>query len=195
MIKSSYIADLHKKMVQKWHESEELEHSYTDIFEIICEQHKRNYHLWHEEDKARDQKALDSDIARVKRNIDKFNQQRNDLIEKIDDCIISILESKKIKLQPDAKINSETPGSIIDRLSILSLRIYHMEEQACRKDTDQDHRRATGRKLEILKEQLKDLLTSLDELIDDIFSGKKRMKVYRQFKMYNDPKLNPYLYR
>ena len=93
-----------------------------------------------------------------------------------------------------ARLNTETPGSVIDRLSILALRLYHMEEQACRTDADEAHIAKVKARLEVLRDQRRDLSASLGELLADIFAGRKRLKVYHQFKMYNDPTMNPYLY-
>ena len=136
----------------------------------------------------------DAKIASVKRNIDGFNQQRNDCIEKIDDWISAWLVQEGHKLDVDAPINSETPGSIIDRLSILSLRIYHMHEQTERPDVGEDHLQSVKRKLAVCGQQRHDLGGALRQLLEDIQAGRKRHKTYHQFKMYNDPSLNPYLY-
>ena len=121
-------------------------------------------------------------------------QQRNDLIERLDDCLIHELSAADVEPWQGARLNTETPGSVIDRLSILALRLYHMEEQACRGDATDSHVAKAKARLEILHQQHRDLLGSLGELLDDLFAGRKRLKVYRQFKMYNDPTMNPYLY-
>ena len=105
------------------------------------------------------------------------------------------LGERKIVPQPGARQNTETPGSTIDRLSILALRRYHMQEQADRADASEEHRAKVRGRMEILAEQHRDLSAALAELLDDIFAGRKRLKVYFQFKMYNDPTLNPYLYQ
>jgi len=195
MIEVEEVIRLHCATVERWH-GEGVSNPYQGILELICRQHEQNYRLWHQEDIARSRDVGDAEIAQVKRAIDRLNQKRNDLIEKIDDWLVERLAvlHGAVGLQRSAPLNTETPGSVCDRLSILSLRIYHMQEQADRQDVDEAHRqRALGR-LAILHEQLKDLSASLAELLDDIFSGRKRLKVYRQFKMYNDPTLNPYLY-
>lgn len=154
----------------------------------------RNYCLWHEEDKARRTDVNDSMIAQVKRNIDRFNQQRNDFIEQLDEEILSWLTAR-CSFRDDQPINSETPGSIVDRISILSLKVYHMHEDTLREDIDDTHRGRSLQKLAILREQRADLELALQRLLDDCLGGTRRMKLYRQFKMYNDPTLNPEVYR
>lgn len=154
----------------------------------------RNYLLWHEEDKARRTDVDDSAIATVKRAIDTLNQQRNDLIEKLDEAILA--EVAKALPEPDTEvINSETPGSIVDRISIMSLKIYHMDEDSRRADIDSEHRQRSLHRLAVLKLQRHDLYGALELLLEDYRAGRKRMKLYKQFKMYNDPSLNPELYR
>lgn len=153
----------------------------------------RNYLLWHEEDKARRTDVDDSVIATVKRSIDKLNQQRNDLIEKLDEAILAEVSRSVPNPAADA-INSETPGSIVDRISIMSLKVYHMDEDSRRDDIDAGHRERSLHRLAVLKLQRFDLYTALGELLTDYLTGIKRMKLYKQFKMYNDPALNPELY-
>ncbi len=154
----------------------------------------RNYLLWHEEDKARRTDVDDSVIATVKRAIDKLNQQRNDLIEKLDEAILAEI-IRVTSASKTGAINSETPGSIVDRISIMSLKIYHMDEDSRRSDIDDEHRQRSLHRLAVLKLQRSDLYKALDELLTDYITGKKTMKLYKQFKMYNDPALNPELYR
>lgn len=154
----------------------------------------RNYLLWHEEDKARRTDVDDSAIAAVKRAIDKLNQQRNDLIEKLDEAILAALPPV-VPGQTTERINSETPGSIVDRISIMSLKIYHMDEDSRRGDIDDDHRQRSLHRLAVLKLQRHDLYVALGQLMSDYVAGNKRMKLYKQFKMYNDPTLNPEVYR
>jgi len=194
MIDVAEIVRLHRETVQRWHQRD-IDNPYEGFLALVCRQHEQNYRLWHEEDIARSPDVPDSRIAQVKRNIDRLNQQRNDLIERLDDHLIGQLAAAGIRPSPQAPLNTETPGSVIDRLSILALRIYHMEEQAQRRDAGAEHVEKARRKLAILHEQLRDLSTSLRQLLEDIFAGRKRLKVYRQFKMYNDPTLNPYLYQ
>jgi hypothetical protein len=194
MIDVSTITDLHRETVVLWHK-QDVDNVYAGFLHTVCEQHKFNFLLWHEEDIARSPNVGDERIAQVKRAIDKYNQQRNDWIEKLDDALIVMLREHGVMLSPDAKQNTETPGSAIDRLSILSLRIYHMLEQLDRTDATREHKDKVQNRLVTINEQQHDLANSLQELIDDILAGRKRLKVYRQFKMYNDPSLNPYLYR
>lgn len=130
----------------------------------------------------------------MKRAIDGYNQKRNDGIEKLDAFFLQMLAEQKIEPQPGARLNTETPGSAIDRLSILSLRRYHMQEQADREDATPEHRDKARQRLAVCNDQHRDLSQSLVELLEDIFAGRKRLKVYFQFKMYNDPTMNPYLY-
>ncbi len=147
---------------------------------------------WHLEDIIRDPHIDPSDALILKRRIDKSNQDRTDLVERIDSYFLSLYGATPTK--PDATINTESPAWAIDRLSILALKIYHMNEQAERNDATDEHRQLCRQKLNILLEQQKDLSQAIDQLIDDIANGHKYMKVYRQMKMYNDPSTNPVLY-
>ncbi len=203
MLDVATINQLHTSTVARWHK-EPVDHPYGDPNDasitsenplpIICQQHQFNYLLWHEEDIARSTDVSDAQIAQVKRNIDKYNQARNDWIEKVDDWITADLERKGISPKPDAKLNTETPGSATDRLSIMSLRIYHLEEQLERTGIDQAHIDKVSHRLAVCRMQFADLSNSLKELLADIYAGNKKHKTYRQMKMYNDPSLNPYLY-
>ena len=194
MIDVETIGRLHATTVRRWHE-DEIDQRYEGFLSLACRQHEQNFRLWHEEDIARSPAVSDAELARVKRNIDRLNQQRNDLIEQLDDHLIGVLAAAGVEVWPEAQLNTETPGSAIDRLSILSLRIYHMQQQAERAEADEPHRTKARAKLKILFQQHRDLSRSLAELLEDIFSGRQRLKVYRQFKMYNDPAMNPYLYQ
>jgi len=148
---------------------------------------------WHMEDIVRDPEIEPSNALTLKRRIDKWNQERNDLVEKIDAWFLQFLTD--IKPQTDAKMNSESPAWIIDRLSIMEQKIYHMHLETIRKDASEDHIAKCKVKYNTLLEQYQDLSQCLTELIEDILSGKKYMKVYRQMKMYNDPTMNPVLYK
>ena len=147
---------------------------------------------WHLEDLIRDPEIDPVEALALKRRIDKSNQDRTDLVEKID----SYFRTKYATVKPlaDAKINTESPAWAIDRLSILALKIYHMREQVERTDATPQHVATCKAKLDVLLEQRKDLSLSIEQLLDDIAAGRKYMKVYRQMKMYNDPSTNPVFY-
>ena len=147
---------------------------------------------WHFEDMFRDPDIDPSEALVLKRRIDKSNQDRTDMVEDIDTYFRT--KYKDVKILPDATINTESPAWAIDRLSILALKIYHMEEQTKRSDTSEEHLATCRGKLAILLEQQKDLSLAIDQLLEDIEAGRKYMKVYRQMKMYNDPSTNPVLY-
>ena len=192
MVDVAQILTLHENTVARWH-VEEIDNPYEGFLQTVCQQHQFNYLLWHEEDIARSRDVTDETIAAVKRRIDGYNQNRNDWIERLDGSLIRQLGEAGVRPTVDAPLNTETPGSAIDRLSILALRIYHMQEQVDRADTSDEHREKAQNRLTVLYEQRKDLSNSLARLLQDLFSGEKRLKVYRQMKMYNDPTLNPYL--
>lgn len=154
--------------------------------------HRCNSLLWNEEDKARRTEVGAAEIAAGKRLIDQYNQKRNDAIEAIDEQILKELDAYPRTGQ--ARLNSETAGSMIDRLSILSLKIWHMREQTRRADAGAEHIAACEAKLQRLLLQRADLGSCFDALLADARAGRAYFKVYRQFKMYNDPALNPYLY-
>lgn len=194
MIDVQEILKLHAETVSLWHKQPPTNNQ-TDWLQIVCQQHLYNYELWHQEDIARSREVTDSQIADVKRAIDRLNQARNDHIEKLDDWLTDLLARKQITANSDAKQNTETVGSVIDRLSIMSLRLYHYREQLEREDADQEHLQRVTARIELCESQKNDLSQSLRELLDDIFTGRKRHKTYRQMKMYNDPTLNPYLYQ
>lgn len=191
MIDVSEIVRLHRETVYHWHR-EPMANPYRGFLHAVCEQHKYNFQRWHEEDAARSPHADDARVAAIKRNIDLLNQKRNDWIEKLDDFLLTELHCLAVAPRPDATRNTETPGSAIDRLSILALRQYHLEGQTRRTDAPIEHVSRARERLEILTEQHADLSASLAELVADIFAGRKRLRVYRQFKTYNDPLANPY---
>lgn len=148
---------------------------------------------WHFEDIIRDPNIEPSEALTLKRRIDKSNQDRTDLVEEIDSYFRQYYSS--VTPLPDARLNTESPAWAIDRLSILALKIYHMEEQVNRKDASEEHIMKCQAKLDVLLEQQKDLSLAIDQLLDDIAAGRIYMKVYRQMKMYNDPTTNPILYK
>jgi hypothetical protein len=194
MIPSSVITEMHEETTRSWHQPGQQEPiDPTDLTSLIRAQHRENFDLWHEEDKARDPEATDTDIARVKRNIDRLNQRRNDLVERIDIELLGGLQSI-MENHPEAPLHSETAGMMIDRLSILALKIFHTGEEAHRTTASEEHRRRNQDRLLILREQCSDLAHALDALLKDAASGSRRFKLYRQMKMYNDPNLNPAVY-
>lgn len=148
---------------------------------------------WHFEDIIRDPEINPVEALALKRRIDKSNQDRTDLVEQIDSYFRELY--KEVKVDTDARINTESPAWAVDRLSILALKIYHMKEQAERTDATPEHVAKCKAKLSVLLEQQKDLSTAIDQLLEDIAAGRKYMKVYRQMKMYNDVDTNPVLYK
>lgn len=165
----------------------------SGLWQWIAANHHYNTQLWNEEDKARRTDVEAAEIAASKRLIDQYNQKRNDAIEALDEAILT--ELSNVRLATNARLNSETAGSMIDRLSILALKIFHMREQTVRADASAGHIEACKKKLERLINQRQDLASCFDNLLVEAVQGRAYFKVYRQFKMYNDPTLNPYLYQ
>jgi hypothetical protein len=195
MIDVNQLTNLQFNAVEYWHDRKfVILKPENDLFAVVLEQHRFNFDLWHEEDIARSPDVSDSKIAQVKRRIDQLNQKRNDGIERLDAAIIEQLAEIKRAPKPDARINTETPGSAIDRLSIMSLRLFHLQEQLQRSDAGLEHQQLVSQRINRCFLQHADLSRSLTELLDDIIAGNKILKVYHQFKMYNDPAMNPYLY-
>jgi len=147
---------------------------------------------WHLEDIIRNPQIDPVEALALKRRIDKSNQERTDLVELIDSYFLD--KYKDVAIDPIATMNTESPAWAIDRLSILHLKIYHMQQEVNRKEASPEHLQQCKTKLDILLEQKEDLSTAIQELIYDISQGNKKMKVYKQMKMYNDPALNPVLY-
>ncbi|WP_160713573.1 DUF4254 domain-containing protein [Chitinophaga solisilvae] len=181
-------------------------HQYNDVHQAISNPFEKSSieHLlymknwidtvqWHLEDIIRDPKIDPVTALDIKRWIDRSNQERTDVVEYIDSYFLE--KYQEVKPAADAVINTESPAWAIDRLSILALKIYHMQEEATRADATAEHRAACQRKLDILLEQRTDLSTAIETLLEDIAAGRKYMKVYKQMKMYNDPSLNPVLYK
>lgn len=148
---------------------------------------------WHLEDIIRDPEIKPEEALKIKRRIDKSNQDRTDLVEFIDGYFMD--KYKDVKPQPNAGLNTETPAWGVDRLSILALKIYHMEQETKREDASPEHIANCQPKLDVLLTQRVDLSGAIDELLEDIEAGRKYMKLYKQMKMYNDPALNPVLYK
>ena len=176
-----------------------------DVWHWVQANHRYNSLLWAEEDLARRTTVADAEIAANKRAIDGYNQARNDATERVDELLLVALElvdadsartdAPLSRVPPGARLNSETAGSMIDRLSIMALKIHAMRQQTERGDVDDGHRAASRVKLERLQQQRQDLAACLDALLADAAAGRAYFKVYRQFKMYNDPRFNPALVR
>jgi hypothetical protein len=192
MIDVNLILKLQNQNIVDWHKELTLTQT-THPFTFIEENNKWNFLLWHEEDIARIKDIEQDRIVEAKRNIDKYNQARNNAMEKIDEWVLTSLSfsSNEIKLP----LHSETPGMMIDRLSIMALKRFHMFEETVRQDAAFEHKNTCAVKVEVLDEQIEDLSNCLRELLFLLQNGQRRFKVYRQFKMYNDPKLNPELYK
>jgi hypothetical protein len=185
---------LQDELTTIWHVAPDAELQTDDEFtELLGKQHRANYDLWHTEDEARTPGATDAQIVDVKRRIDTTNQRRNDLAEQIDATLLKALATRGLPAK-DAPLNSESPGLMIDRLSILALKIYHTREEAERTDAPEGHAARNLERLGILEEQRTDLAHCLDALWSETLTGTRRFKVYRQLKMYNDPNLNPAIY-
>ena len=148
---------------------------------------------WHYEDIIRDPDIDPKEGMSLKRLIDSSNQNRTEMVEYIDSYFLKLYSN--VSPKPDAKVNTESPAWALDRLSILILKIYHMKEESLRKDVSEQHRNTCNEKLQVLLEQQKDLSESIDQLLEDLSKGEKKMKVYKQMKMYNDETLNPVLYK
>jgi hypothetical protein len=212
MLSAEAIVDLHDQLTLAWHQeraglepaaprSAHLEtnsgaasDSTADWLDRAARQHRANFDLWHIEDEARAPSATDSELAGVKRRIDQTNQLRNDLAEELDRTLLDWLAPQGLP-NPNAPLHSESPGLIIDRLSILALKIYHTREETERTGAPLGHAERNRDRLIILEEQRADLAGCLEGLWRETLAGARRFKVYRQLKMYNDPSLNPAIYR
>ena len=163
------------------------------LLALVRAQHLRNFRLWHIEDTARRRDVTPDVIADCKYRIDRLNQERNDRMERVDACLVALL-SPLLPTDPQPYINTESLGMAIDRLSILSLKIWHMDEQLQRTDVTPEHIASCRAKLNVLQEQRSDLARAVRHLVSEFIAGAKTPKLYFQFKMYNDPTLNPELY-
>jgi hypothetical protein len=197
MLSAEAIIKLQDETTRTWHAphtSSSESFNPDPWLDRVARQHHANFHLWHIEDDARMPGASDARLADVKRRIDRTNQLRNDLAEELDRALLEWLAPQKLPYK-EAPLHSESPGLIIDRLSILALKIYHTREEAERADAPADHVARNRERLAILEEQRADLARCLDILWRETLAGTRRFKLYRQLKMYNDPSLNPAIYR
>lgn len=187
-----------QQVIQDYHVHDQIDHPIINPYDSQTLEHLLYLKCWidtaqwHMEDVVRNPDIEPREGLYWKRRIDRQNQERTDTVEYIDSYYL--LKFKDVLPLEDAKINSESPAWAIDRLSILALKIFHMEQETLRTDVSNAHIQACTEKLNVLLDQRKDLSQSIDELLSDIESGKKYMKVYKQMKMYNDPNLNPVLY-
>ena len=205
MVSATEIVALQNRLTREWHRTTEARPggfasgeaagsgASGEWLTLLARQHRANFDLWHIEDEARAPEASDSQIAQVKRRIDQTNQLRSDLVEGLDLAIQDWLKARGLP-NPDAPLNSEPPGMMIDRLSILALKIYHTEEETRRESATEVHRQKNTERLAVLKEQRNDLTECLKVLWTEVLAGTRRFKLYRQMKMYNDPELNPLVY-
>jgi len=191
MLEAEQIVRLHDQATLFWHDPS-VPHpvAATHFDQLVLDQHRANFDLWHREDAARDPQADDASIVACKRDIDKLNQLRNDLVERID---LALLESLP-PFHSASPLHSETPGLMIDRLSILALKIFHTAQETNRATASPGHHERNRQRLDILNAQRDDLAGCLAGLWTDLRDGRRRFKLYRQLKMYNDPSLNPVLY-
>jgi hypothetical protein len=190
MVSASEIAARQTELTARWHLAGPSAGG-DGFLRLLEENHLRNFSLWHEEDVARRDDLGFEAVYRAKRNIDRFNQERNNFAEQMDQAIVAELKPR----ESGCPRNSETPGMMIDRLSILALKEFHMHEETVRSDASATHRAQCVEKLARIRRQRDDLASCLAELLADVAAGRRTFSAYFQFKMYNDPALNPQLYR
>jgi hypothetical protein len=190
MVPASEIAARQTDLTARWHQIPPAAAG-DGFLRLLEENHLRNFSLWHEEDIARRDDLGFEAVYRAKRAIDRFNQERNNYAEEMDKMLVAELNPR----DTGCPRNSETPGMIIDRLSILALKEFHMHEETVRNDASKEHRAKCAEKLARIRRQRDDLTYCLGELFADVTAGRRTFSVYFQFKMYNDPALNPQLYR
>ena len=199
MLKSNRCFEIFETSIISYHIADDVNQALVNPFtepsveNLLFEKNWIDTVQWHLEDLIRDPHIDPVNALQIKRRIDKSNQDRTDLVEIIDNIIYREMEATPAL--PNAGINTETPGWAIDRLSILALKIYHMDQEANRRDADDSHIAICRQKLKVLLEQKRDMLTSIDQLLEDLIAGRKKMKLYKQMKMYNDPAMNPVLYK
>jgi hypothetical protein len=195
MISFLHALEIFQKSIHDWHlQNNKVSNPYEEgtIQFLLFEKNQVDTSQWHKEDEIRRTDIPALAFIQLKREIDHLNQERTNIVEKLDDLFLAYYHHYPVKL--NAKLNSETPAWILDRMSILELKIYHMEEQYQRTEILPSQKEANFQKLQILREQREDISTSFMQLIQERLSGDKYFKVYRQMKMYNDPNLNPSLY-
>ena len=196
---SKLAIEIFKKSVNDYHIYDDINRKATNPFEVKSFEHllyEKNWIdtvQWHYEDIIRDPEIDPNEGMKLKRMIDSSNQNRTEMVEYIDSYFLELYSNAT--LVKNARINSESPAWAMDRLSILILKIYHMDEESKRVDVSEKHRNNCQAKLDVLLDQKTDLSESIDQLLEDISSGQKKMKVYKQMKMYNDESLNPVLYK
>jgi hypothetical protein len=193
LVDARAIVHLQDGRTRLWHEAAPEPAQEGSLAALVEAQHAANFALWHAEDEARRSTADDASIASVKRQIDRVNQVRNDTTEQIDGWLLAKLAEGGTGQRGEQ--HSETPGMMIDRLSILSLKLFHTREELARNDAPAGHRERNTERLATLEEQRDDLTRCLERLWAQICAGERCFKQYRQLKMYNDPELNPVLYR
>jgi len=200
MFSARAIVELQDERTRAWHEARGAvgesasANAEAAWLELVARQHGANFDLWHIEDEARTPGASCEEIAEVKRRVDTTNQRRNDLAEELDRALLAWLTTRGLP-NAEAPLNSESPGLMIDRLSILGLKVYHTREEAERTNAPEGHAERNRERLKVLEEQRGDLTDCLESLWRETLSGTRRFKIYRQMKMYNDPDLNPAIYR
>ena len=188
-----------EKSVNDYHVYDDITRNPNNPFEnksfehLLYEKNWIDTVQWHYEDIIRDPDIDPIEGMKLKRLIDSSNQNRTEMVEYIDSYFLNLYSN--VNPKENAKVNTESPAWAIDRLSILILKIYHMEEESNRKDVSEDHRNNCQKKLNVLIEQREDLSESIDQLLIDLSTGIKKMRVYKQMKMYNDESLNPVLYK
>lgn len=198
MLSASQCYDVFQRAIDDYHKIDDVDTPVRNPFpqgsfeNILYAKNWIDTVQWHLEDEIRKPDLDPSKGMALKRRIDKSNQERTDTVETIDDYFSR--EFSHVTPDPSAPINSETPAWLLDRMSILMLKIYHMREQTMRTDADEQHRQQCAAKLSVLLEQKDDMRLAFDQLVEDISSGKRRFKIYRQMKMYNDATMNPALY-
>jgi hypothetical protein len=194
---SSLAIKVFEKSVDDYHVYDDIKrlasnpYDKKDFEHLLYEKNWIDTVQWHYEDIIRDP-DIDPNEG-LKRLIDSSNQNRTEMVEYIDSYFLKLYSN--VSPKPDAKVNTESPAWALDRLSILILKIYHMKEESLRKDVSEQHRNTCNEKLQVLLEQQKDLSESIDQLLEDLSKGEKKMKVYKQMKMYKDETLNPVLYK